>query len=254
MTPVPLRDLFRLREARPRGTYSEWWWPDTPRPSTGLPGYTALEHVLVPEVDPGPDSMYFWAHQFRTLSGEGGYIGLQTKGNRADGSLGKMAIFSFWDTLGAEGPGVVRFGGEGVGWSCRIPYYWEPGRAYRLRVELVERDGGEAWWQGSVGDLDSGEAMQEFGCICAPAGWGGLGTWSIMWTEYYGPALARCSDLDYSKVTFSTPMAETGTGTGGVAPSRWRDHLGDGPCDTSRITRVGSGVRHEMGLAEPDGE
>ena len=214
-----------------------------------MPGYAALEHVLVPEVDPGPDSMYFWAHQFRTVSGEGGYIGLQTKGNRADGSLGKMAIFSFWDTLGAEGPGVVRFGGEGVGWSCRIPYFWEAGRAYRLRVELVDRGGGEAWWQGSVADLDRGDGPQDFGCICAPVGWGGLGTWSVMWTEYYGPPLARCADLAYSKVVFSTPMAGEAT-----APSRWRDHLGDGPCDTSRITRVEGGVRHEMGLPEAGGE
>jgi hypothetical protein len=239
-----LRELFRTAEARPRGTYSEWWWPDEGAP------YSVLEHVLVPEVDPGPDSTYFWAHQFRTVAGEGGYIGLQTKGNRADGSLGKMAIFSFWDTLGAEGPGAVRFGGEGVGWSCRIPYFWQAGRAYRLRVEMVDVDRREAWWAASVADLDAGGELEEFGRICAPAPWGGLGTWSVMWTEYYGPALSRCADLAYSKVVFSTPAAEDG----GIRPRRWRDHLGDGPCDTSRITRVEGGVRHEMGLPEVGGE
>jgi hypothetical protein len=245
-----LRDLFRAHTARPRGTYSEWWWPEPPEPHGNLRSYSVLEHVLVPEVDPGPGSLYFWAHQFRTVGGEGGYIGLQTKGNRADGSLGKMAIFSFWDTLGAEGPGVVRFGGEGVGWSCRIPYFWEAGRAYRLRVELVDVDGREAWWAASVADVDRGEDSQEFGRICAPAGWGGLGTWSVMWTEYYGPPLARCSDLAYSRVVFSTPSAENGS----VAPNRWRDHLSDGPCDTSRITRLEGGVRQEMGLPEPGRE
>ena len=88
--------------------------------------------------------MYFWAHQFQLVDGEGGYLGLQTKGNRADGSLGKMAIFSIWDAVEAEGAGpggfgCVRFGGEGTGWSCRIPYHWVAGHAYRLRVWTERR-------------------------------------------------------------------------------------------------------------------
>lgn len=218
----------RLRVLRPQGTYTDWWWPGK--------GYEAVEHTLVPEVDPGPDSTYFWAHQFRTEAGEGGYIGLQTKGNRADGSLGKMAIFSFWDTLSAKGPGVVRFGGEGVGWSCRIPFSWEPGQAYRLRVGVVDEDADERWW---AAELDG----DEFGRIRAPAAWGRLGAWSVMWTEYYGPAVARCEDLAYSRVTFSTPVAD-----GAVRPYRSDDHLGDGQCGASNVTRVGDGVRHEMGM------
>ena len=240
-----LRDWLRPRSSRPRGTYSEWWWPDLQPQPDGLRGYTALDHVLLPEVDPGPDSMYFWAHQFRTVSGEGGYIGLQTKGNRADGSLGKMAIFSFWDTLGAEGPGVVRFGGEGVGWSCRIPYFWQAGRAYRLTVELVERDRREAWWQASVTDVDGDEGVQDFGRICAPAGWGALGTWSVMWTEYYGPPLGDCRDLAPVSAIFTVPRAD-----GAVVPARRHNYLGDGTCDTTRITDLDDGVRHQMGLAE----
>jgi hypothetical protein len=231
----------------PKGTYSEWWWPDlTPeRPR----GYGSFEHVLVPEVDPGPDTTYFWAHQFRTVSGEGGYLGLQTKGNRADGSLGKMAIFSFWDTLRAEGRGVVRFGGEGEGWSCRIPYYWSPGRAYRLTVELVERGGGEAWWGAEVVDVDAG-LRDEIGVICAPDSWGALVPWSIMWTEYYGGPVARCTDLGYSRVTFSTPSAEGGA----VGPRRFADRLGDGDCEGSRVTRLADGVRHEMGQRRESAE
>ncbi|MCA1691599.1 MAG: hypothetical protein LC733_05125, partial [Actinobacteria bacterium] len=72
--------------------------------------------------------------------------------------------------------------------------------------------------------------------------WGGLGEWSIMWTEYYGPPITRCTDLLYSSVVFSTPAADHG-----VPPVRWNDHLGDGTCENSRITRVNGGVRHEVG-------
>jgi hypothetical protein len=230
--------MFRRRTLRPRGTYTEWWWPGE--------GYRSVEHELVVEHDPGPDTTYFWAHQFRTEAGEGGYVGLQSKGNRADGSLGKMAIFSFWDTLGAEGPGVVRFGGEGVGWSCRIPLLWEPGRAYRLRVGVVAEDASVRTWGAWV----DGE---ELGRIRAPAPWGRLGRWSVMWTEYYGGPLSRCSDLPHSSVRFSTPRAD-----GGTAPIRSQHRLGDGDCPGSRVTTVGDTVRHEMGApaaaASPSGE
>lgn len=79
---------------------------------------------------------------------------------------------------------------------------------------------------------------------------GGLGRWSVMWTEYYGASVARCSDLPCSRVVFGTPTA---TGAA-VAPERSHSHLGDlaGPgldhqtCDTSRIEAVAGGVRHEM--------
>ena len=216
------------RVLRPTGTYTDWFWPGT--------GYGQVEHTLIPEIDPGPRTTYFWAHQFRTEAGEGGYIGLQTWGNRADGSLGKMAIFSFWDTLDAEGPGVVRFGGEGVGWSCRIPFYWDAGTAYRLAVTAVGEDADAITWAASVDG-------QEFGRIRAPAKWGRLGTWSVMWTEYYGGPLATCADLPYSRVTFSTPVAD-----GGVRPKRSHDHLGEGDCGGSEVSAVPpDGVRHEMG-------
>lgn len=222
--------LPKPRVLHPRGTYTDWWWESA--------SFSRVEHVLTPEIDPGADTTYFWAQQFRTETGEGGYIGLQTKGNRADGSLGKMAIFSFWDTLAAEGPGVVRFGGEGEGWSCRIPFYWEAGRAYRLGVGVVDEDADTIVWGASVDG-------QEFGRILAPARWGRLGHWSVMWTEYYGGPLARCEDLPYSRVTFATPVAD-----GAFRPHRSNDHLGDGACEASRITRVDGGVRHEMGIPE----
>jgi len=122
----------------PQGTYTEWRWPpSTSFARTLLAGYNSFEHVLVPEIDPGPESTYFWAHQFRLIGGEGGYIGLQTKGNRVDGSLGKMAILSIWNAEEAAGPGTTRFDGEGTGWSCRIPYQWQAGRAYGLKVATV---------------------------------------------------------------------------------------------------------------------
>ncbi|MCU1496580.1 MAG: hypothetical protein JWM47_533 [Acidimicrobiales bacterium] len=232
-----------LRRPRPTPcqTYTEWRWP----PSTSFArtlkaGYKSFEHRLTPEVDPGPGATYFWAHQFRLIGGQGGYIGLQTKGNRADGSLGKMAIFSIWDAEEAEGPGTVRFSGEGTGWSCRIPYLWQAGRAYGLRVHTP----GGGWWAAAVRDETTGE-VHELGGIRVPAGWRNLDSWSVMWTEYYGPPLNSCDDLAHSSVVFGTPTAESGD----VKPAGSHSHISEGTCATSDIQALADGVRHQMGMA-----
>ena len=231
---------LRRPRATPCQTYTEWRWP----PSTSFArtlkaGYKSFEHTLTPEVDPGPDSTYFWAHQFRMIAGEGGYIGLQTKGNRADGSLGKMAILSIWDALEAEGPGTVRFSGEGTGWSCRIPYLWEAGRTYGLRVFTV----GGGWWGGAVRDEATGK-VDEIGGIRVPGHWRNLDSWSVMWTEYYGPAMNSCSDLAHSSVVFGAPTAEGGE----VKTAGSHSHISEGTCATSDIQHLAEGVRHQMGM------
>ena len=236
---MAFRSLRRLSPT-PRQTYTEWRWPpSTSFARTLLAGYKSFEHVLLPEVDPGPDATYFWAHQFRLIDGAGGYIGLQTKGNRADGSLGKMAILSIWDAVEAEGPGTTRFSGEGSGWSCRIPYQWQAGRAYGLRVWTP----GGGWWAGAVRDEATGE-VHELGGIRVPEHWRNLDTWSIMWTEYYGQPLNTCKDLAHSSVVFGTPTADGGE----VKPAGSHSHFSDGTCDTSDIETLAEGVRHQMGL------
>lgn len=235
----------RPTPATPRLPYTEWHWPQPPSAPAGHRGFSSFEHVLVPENDPGPDTTYFWAHQFQLEWGQGGYVGLQTKGNRADGSLGKMAIFSLWDATGAEGPGVVRFGGEGEGWSARLPLLWRAGHRYRMRIEAGEDTAEGRWWAATVADLDEGED-HGIGRLRAAPGWQRLSSWSVMWTEYYGPPLRTCRDLAPVRATFSVPRAD-----GEVLPARRRSHLGDGTCQTTRITDVNDGVRHEMGLPEP---
>jgi len=223
----------------PRGTYTEWWWPPSPTIARTLPrGYGDFEHVLVPEIDPGPGSTYYWAHQFGLVGGRGGYLGLQTDGHRFDGSVGKMAIFSIWDALSAEGVASGRFGGEGEGLSCRVPYLWEAGHGYRLRVWTVE----PGWWAASVTDEETG-IETEIGFIRVPGDWRQLDTWSVMWTEYYGGPLASCADLPHSKVIFSVPTADRGS----VQPDRSVHRLGEGTCDGSATEPVRGGVRHEMG-------
>lgn len=233
-TPRPRRPPRLLR---PRGPYTQWFWPRPPGHDDGSVGFSSFEHTLTAETDPGDHSCCFWAHQFRTVEGEGGYVGLQTWGNRADGSLGKMAIFSLWDALEGRGPGVVPFSGEGEGWSCRIPFAWESGRPYRLRIGVAETAGDSVWWAASVDTT-------EIGRIRVPRQWGRLRPWSVMWTEYYGPPVPDCAALPYACAVFSEPVADGGS----VRPERRRSHVGDGDCHTTRVADIGGGVRQELGI------
>lgn len=229
--------------AVPRGTYTNWTWPDPPAVAggdRGRPGgFSRFSHTVRPQVDPGEHTTYFWSHQFGLAGGEGGYLGLQTRGNRVDGSAGRMAIFSIWGAEAGDGPGAMRFSGEGSGWSCRMPYRWAAGHLYVLTVA----DAGGGWWEATVRDEEGGPE-ESIGRIRVPAHWGGLGTWSSMWTEYYGGAITRCRDLPYSDVVFGTPTADPG----GVSPRGRENRLGTGTCDNSSVDDVDGGVRHRMGI------
>ena len=160
------------------GTYTDWRWPDAPD------GYTSFEWELTPRTDPSPDG-YFWSHQFWLVGGEAGYVGLQTLGSEP---TGKIAIFSIWDAVTADGPVYVsRFDGEGVGYSVRVPFDWEVGSTYELRVAAA----GPHLWEAFVG-------ARLIGRIEVPARWRGLRDVSIMWTERYAGPVSSCADIAHS--------------------------------------------------------
>jgi hypothetical protein len=226
-----LRRLWR-RPVWPTGTYTDWRWP--PRPA----GYGCFEWVLVPETDPTPDG-YFWAHQVGLAGGEAAYVGLQTLGAEP---RGKIAIFSVWGAMAAEGPAMAGpFAGEGSGQTARIPYRWRPGDAYRLWIAAT----GGGTWEAGVADAATGE-KQPIGRIRVPARWGGLTDFSIMWTERYSAPAPSCAAIRHSSARFTTPVAD-----GEVTPLSHHNHLGPPGCPGSAIVDLDDGVRQVM--AGPSG-
>ena len=214
------------------GTYTDWRWP--PRPE----GYARFEWTLVPETDPTPDG-YFWAHQFGIVGGEAGYFGLQTLGSEP---TGKIAILSIWRAEAAEGPAMSGpFGGEGTGYTARIPYRWRVGSAYRLWVAAA----GGGWWEAGVVDEASREE-ERVGRVRVPGGWGGLTDFSIMWTERYAGSNASCAHIRRSSARFGVPVAD-----GGVTPLGRHNHYGPPSCPGSEVVDLDDGVRQSMGVAPP---
>ena len=209
---------------RVTGTYTDWHWPAAPR------GYSSFEWELTPRRDPSPDG-YFWSHQFWLVGGEAGYVGLQTQGSDP---TGKIAIFSVWHAVGADGPAfVARFDGEGEGYSVRIPWAWEVDGTYDLRVVAAGAHGWEAYVRDSL-----------IGRIEVPSRWQGLRDVSIMWTERYACRQSSCADIAHAVARFGVPTAEGGT----IAPIRRHHHLSEpSGCPGSSVNDAPDGVVHVMG-------
>jgi len=185
--------------------------------------------VVEPRTDPSPVG-YFWSHQVGLVDGEGAYFGLQTVGAAP---TGKIAIFSVWGAMEAEGPEyATAFGGEGTGMTVRVRYPWVPGRPEHLAI----RYDGNCWWRAEVGD-------QLVGRIQVDPSWGGLGSTSIMWTERYAPPPRTCAELGHAVAWFSTPTAD-----GDVAPTHHHNHLATNRgCPGSSVQDTDGGVLHVQG-------
>lgn len=212
-----------LSPAVPVGTYTNWWWP--PAPS----GYREIAWDLEPRTDPSPVG-YFWSHQVALIGGDAAYFGLQTLGTDP---TGKIAIFSVWRALEAEGPEYVApFDGEGAGFSVRIKYEWTPGRRERLAI----RSDGQGWWRAEVG-------VRLVGRIRVDPAWRGLKSTSSMWTERYSAQMRTCADTGHAVAWFGTPVAD-----GSISPLRHQNKLADNPgCPGSSVHDDESGVVHTMG-------
>ncbi len=232
--------------ATPQGTYTNWYWepPDT--------GYRSLVHSLKIEAVT-PDAPYFWSHQFQLVNGDVGYIGLQSNGNRVDGTVGKTAVFSVFKSGIAASPKVSPklcevkqngFDGYDIaGSSCRTAYEWTIGHKYTMwtKISQVENDG--TWWDGLIKDENTG-LVTFLGRIKVPPTWRGMGAWSVMWTEYFGEKPKVCTELSYSRVRFYKPTANRGT----VQPSRTSNEFSKPvDCTNSRITNTKNGTIQEMG-------
>ena len=128
------------------------------------------------------DAMFFT--QVFSIENSGSYMGLQQ-----DGTGGRKVRFSIWNATAfrastVEGAACRPFGGEGVGMTCTIPYAWETGRWYRLRIRMLDSDTEGQWWGAWV--MDDAGRERRVGDIRAPGT--GLITSTSTFNEYYGPA------------------------------------------------------------------
>lgn len=217
-------------------TYTLWNWPIPEN------GYDSFEWEITILRDPTPAG-YFWAHQVLFMKGVGGFVGLQSQGDRrADGSIGKVAVFSLWKTTVSQGPSCGAFEDELNGQSCVIAYDWVVNRQYKMKLAKMSADANGIWWGAWV--IDPVTKQETFiGKIQAPTEWKGLSFLSIMHSENFRPTVTDCKLLVRSSVRFSKPVAN-----GNISPAS-HDNFYSEPvnCPGSSITDVQGGVRQDMG-------
>jgi hypothetical protein len=195
----------------PGGALTAGGMADTHASFSGGP-FTELVFPFTVIDEPVEGSSYFWAQQF-FFEGttQGGYTGVQTNGILGGSVVGKMLIFSIWEALGAT-PGPTAscepFGGEGIGYSCRLVFAWRENVTYRM----ILREAATDEWSVSVGDPTvPGEIL--LGTIRVLPGWGRIRPSTAGFAEYYGQ-VASCEALPHAVALLHQPVAD-----GALAPS-----------------------------------
>lgn len=152
----------------------------------------------------------FWALQFGFAEvPDGGYLGIQTDGYRADGSVGETAIFSIWGADQARGGQCLPFGGEGEGQSCRAAFPIQKNTPYRLRVWQLDTDATGQWWGAWVRDGRTG-VDQHLGDIHVTGASRSING-ALNFSEYFGPQVP-CNRVPQSKAYFVRPAGNSRSG------------------------------------------
>ncbi|QCT22426.1 DUF3472 domain-containing protein [Jejubacter calystegiae] len=155
--------------------------------------------------DGGTDSKYFWANQFHFKNGDGGYIGLQ---NRGDGV--HAFNYSIWKAKGWKSGVCSYFNSEGSGVQCQIVVPWKTGHQYKLDVS---RNGNLV--TGVVTDLMDGTATT-VGVIEIPDTFGKLYSSSGFVEEYSqgNGQLSSCYVMGAQSSIFLNPIGDDKTKAG----------------------------------------
>lgn len=158
------------------------------------------------EDEPVSDSAWFWAQQFFFEgTAQGGYIGVQSTGILGGQVVGKMMIGSIWDALEAiPGPtgACEPFGGEGIGYSCRLAFEWRENVTYRMIVRETSDD----WWAIAMHDPTTGEEIL-LGTIRVLPEWGRIRPPTAGFAEYYA-TVATCESMPHAVALLHAPSAD----------------------------------------------
>lgn len=197
-------------------------------------GYESISSDITVEVDPGETAHYYYStglwsaraigdfgSKFTVNSGNSVkgamYGGIQTNGSRygtdqlGQKRMGKMAIFSIWDSPGgiaAEDGWITRFGGEGTGYSVRITYDWQEGVTYKLRFYLEGTEEDLNVWSASLTDLET-EKTTLIGSLYLPIPFGNLRTPKTFHERYEGSS-KTIGQIEPSVVSFKNVCTNDG--------------------------------------------
>lgn len=140
------------------GTYAHYKWPSGHSSALGI----RVNHIwtTLPNTTETHGNAVYAATQQWYTSGPGGYMGTQAWRD-GNGKMQYRALFACWDADKTHKTGWIdepdghceRFGGEGVGAHCIIPYTLKQGMEYAVELAFHGSNSTGAFWKGTITDM-----------------------------------------------------------------------------------------------------
>jgi hypothetical protein len=182
---------------------------------------------------PAPASQWVMLWKWTADPAHGGYFGFNT-----DAAGNAQALFSLWNADAATGDHCKEFGGEGEGWSCRMPLSLRADIAYRLRLDRTRIEPEGVWWGGWITEVTAAETPKEFylGEIrVKPEMHSIRGNTIENFSEYYGDVVAECKAVPFSLFAVAPPAgnrAPDGDGYARLSRANGSTNARSNPCQS----------------------
>jgi len=173
---------------------------DFPSEPTGGWSSASVDVVVTRAPLSDPNAFYYYAEQWTMDtpgSGDGSafaYMGIQTRAQRPDKSLGPLALVTLWTAEPLQlipGTGTDRKaadchldlnGAEGSIATCRIAYDWRQGHVYRYGFA---RTAAHQWTATITDESTPGTPVTTLGAFIVPASWLGIRSWDSGFMEQF---------------------------------------------------------------------
>jgi hypothetical protein len=203
----------------------DFWSPEAPNPLWD----SMTASITVNSLSRLDQAIFFTIDAWFADNKDPFYMGLQPNGNLSNGSLGKMALFSFFGAgASSTHPNCTVGADDGPGVSCHVAYPWVTGRTYRFQIERTASDAKTETWTGSVTDTKTG-SKTEIGWWAITIGHGLVGNNPLNFTEYY-LNVNSCEAMGHASVTYGAPI---GSNAGKTYPTTFQ---------SSSLRTCGAGV------------
>lgn len=174
--------------------YVNWKFESAPK------GWNLDQQIWLPK--PAKASYFTMNWKWTETPDIGGYMGLQT-----DASGNSNVRFSLWNATEAKGKQCRTFGGEGIGYTCILPFKIDANKFYRLRLWKTARDSSGQWWGAWLVEEQDGKLIEHaIGQIKVAANQGSFSASSVSnFSEYWGTAVSTCDQVPMSVAAFAPP-------------------------------------------------
>ena len=166
-----------------------------------------IDQIVLPKTKA---SATFWTLTFDwgDTGSWAGYIGLQTNGNRSNGTTGDTAVFALWGAIAYSGDVASNrcaWNAEAQGHTCAIAYTFKPGFSYRYRMWKLNADSGGQWWGAWISSSETGVDTW-IGNLRVPKEHV-VAVVGVNFSEYFGTQVS-CDAVPKSVVEFTQPAAD----------------------------------------------